>query len=198
MCSAAILAGGRARRFGGRDKSALPVGDDRIIDRQLGVLREVADEVALVAPDAARFQHLGLPVWIDCWPDAGPLGGIYTAVVRAAAPRVLVVACDMPFLRAPFLRHLIASGPGVDAVMPRTADGYQPLCALYTRECAEPLRRQRAAGVLKVSALLASIRVRELPPEEIAPFDPDDTLFFNVNTPDDYARSLSLLRARSA
>jgi hypothetical protein len=37
--------------------------------------------------------------------------------------------------------------------------------------------------------LLADVRVRELGPEEIAPFDPDGLLLLNVNTAADMARA---------
>ena len=45
MTSAAILAGGRARRFGGRDKSALLVGGRTILERQIDALDGVVDRI---------------------------------------------------------------------------------------------------------------------------------------------------------
>ena len=126
-------------------------------------------------------------------PGAGALGGIYTAITVAPDPQTLVVACDMPFLSVPFLRHLANAGRDVDLAIPRTADGYQPLCASYSRSCADPIRRRLEVGALKVLALLSDVQVREIGPDDIAPYDPDGMLFFNVNTPDDYARSLTLL-----
>jgi molybdopterin-guanine dinucleotide biosynthesis protein A len=48
MPSAAILVGGQARRFGGRDKSALVVGGKTILERQLEVLAQVTDDVLVV------------------------------------------------------------------------------------------------------------------------------------------------------
>ena len=53
MASAAILAGGRASRFGGRDKSALVVGGRSILDRQVEELAQVADDVMLVVGEEA-------------------------------------------------------------------------------------------------------------------------------------------------
>ena len=104
MCTAAILAGGRARRLGGRSKALLSIGDQRIIDHQIAVLRTVADELAIVAPDTDRYGALGVPVWADVIPDSGPLGGIYTALVNATSSHMLVVASDMPFVTASFLK----------------------------------------------------------------------------------------------
>ena len=198
MCTAAIIAGGDARRFGGCDKGALAIGEARIIDREIAVLREVADHLLIVANDPDRYRSLGLPIVEDLVPGAGALGGIYTAITVARDTPTLVVACDMPFLSARFLRHLAIAGGEVDVAIPRTAEGYEPLCASYSRGCADPIRRRIDAGALAVLGLLSDVRVREIGPEEIAPYDPDGTLFFNVNTPDDYARSLDVVARQRA
>ena len=63
--SAAILAGGAARRLGGADKSALVVGGARIIARQLAVLASVTSDVRVVANDTGRYAGLGIPVIAD-------------------------------------------------------------------------------------------------------------------------------------
>lgn len=195
-CTAAILAGGQSRRLGGVDKALLALDGQRIIDRQIAVLRTVTDRVAIVAGDAERYRSVDAPVWRDLAPGAGPLGGIYTALVHAPTPQVLVVACDLPFLQAAFLRFLVGCGQGVDAAVPRTGDGYQPLCASYARRCVDRIRPRIDARRLDVVGLLEELRVREIGPDEIAPYDPDGTLFFNVNTPEDYTRSLQLVERR--
>ena len=196
MATAAILAGGRARRFGGRPKALLPIGNLRIIDRLLAALRPVAGEVILIARDEEPCRALGLPIRPDVLPGTGPLGGIYTALAATTAPRTLVVAADMPFLNAPFLRRLLEAGRDVDIALPRTADGYQPLCATYAAACAAVIRRRLDENRLAVHGLLADARVREIGPAEMARIDPDGTLCFNVNTPADYARALALAAAR--
>ena len=50
-CAAAILAGGKATRMGGRAKSFLVVDAERVIDRQLAVLRPLFSEILIVAND---------------------------------------------------------------------------------------------------------------------------------------------------
>ena len=196
MCTAAILAGGRARRLGGRSKALLSIGDRRIIDHQIAVLRTVADELAIVATDTDRYSALGVPVWADLIPDSGPLGGIYTALVNATSSHTLVVACDMPFVTASFLKYLVRVGQDVDVAIPRTTDGHQPLCACYAGTCASVIRHHIESGTLKVTDLLSEVSVHEIGQAELEPFDPDERLFFNVNTPDDYARCLKLIARR--
>jgi molybdopterin-guanine dinucleotide biosynthesis protein A len=185
--AAAILAGGRATRFEGRDKSALTFGAERFLDRQIAALEQVADDVLIVTNQPDRYRSLGVRVVVDAVEGAGALGGIYTALVASSAAQVLVVACDMPFLTAAFLAHLARAGRDVDIAIPRTAAGYEPLCASYARTCLAPIKARLDGGRLKVVDLVeAGLRVRELGTAELARFDPDAALFFNVNTPADY------------
>jgi molybdopterin-guanine dinucleotide biosynthesis protein A len=195
MWTAAILAGGQAQRLGGCNKGALHLGCDAILDRQVAVLRAVVDRLVIVATDDAPYRPYGVPILRDLVPGAGPLGAIYTAIQSAPAARTLIVACDMPFLSVPFLTYLVAAGRDVDIAIPRTASGYEPLCATYSGRCARPLQSLIEAKRFKVLDVLADtwgLTVRQIGPAELVPFDRDETLFFNVNTPDDYARALDL------
>ena len=192
MRTAAIIAGGRAQRRGGLDKSNLVFGGRRIIDRQLSVLGHVAEHILIVSNDHYAFRASGLQVCADLIQGAGPLSGLYTALVRSPTARTIVVACDLPFLTVSLLRHLAARARGADAAIPRTATGTEPLCAVYDRACVEPIRARLERGELRVSALGDAIRVTDIGPSEVAPFDPAGTLFFNVNTPDDYTRANDL------
>ena len=193
MSTAAILAGGRARRFGGRPKLLLPLGGRRIAERLLAALRAVADQVFIVADDCEAYAGLGLPVHPDVLAGAGPLGGVHAALCASRSSRTLVVAGDMPFLHASFLDHLLQlASPAVDVAVPRTRDGYQPLCACYRASCIPVLERRVAMRALAAGEAVMAMRRREVGADEIEPFDPDGTLFFNVNTPADHARALAL------
>lgn len=191
--TAAIIAGGLAERLGGLDKWDLEVGGKRILDRQLSVLGHVAEHILIVSNDPSRFRTSGLRVCADLIPGAGPLGGVYTALVRSPTTRTLVVACDLPFLTTAFLRHLTARARGTAALVPWTAGGPEPLCAMYDQACAEPIRARLARGERRVSDLAHAMRVTRIEPSEVAPFDRDGTLFLNVNTPDDHTRAIALV-----
>ncbi len=154
------------------------------------MLTELTGTILLVTAGDDRRNLPGVRVVTDLIPGAGPLGGVFTAIRFASPACALVVACDMPFLTAAFLGRLVAESEGFDVVVPRTPDGYHPLCAVYAPSAADPIHRRIRSGRLKVVDALADLRIRELGPEEIAPYDPDGTLFFNINTPDDYRRAL--------
>ncbi|MXY24474.1 MAG: molybdenum cofactor guanylyltransferase [Acidobacteria bacterium] len=197
MSTAAILAGGQARRFGGHVKPLLPLGRQRIIDRLLRVLGSVADNVVVVlgTSEPEPFSSGNARVVSDRIPHAGPLGGLHTALSVSTSPCTLVVAGDMPFLSGPFLAHLLALGTGdaaVDAVVPRTGDGWQPLCGCYRRSCLGRIEERIQRGALKTSALLDDLRTRVLTEVELATYDEDGALLFNINTPADYSRALAI------
>jgi molybdopterin-guanine dinucleotide biosynthesis protein A len=189
MWSAAILAGGRARRLGGQDKSALILDGLRFIDRQCEALRPLTDRIVLVG---YRGPHAPLPVEDDRWPDAGPLGGLATALLAATTPRVLVLACDLPCVTTPFLAFLADVDPEADAVIPVSDGKWQPLCAIYSRRVADTFVTALARGERAVAPVVGLLRPRLIDRDEWAPFDPSGLLLANVNTPDDLARIQSI------
>ena len=193
--AAAILTGGRATRMGGIRKATLRIGGRSIIDRQLDVLRGIAAPIFAVSSAAGESEG-GLDIVRDQFPDRGALGGIYTAIAASPHERVLVVGCDMPFLSAPLLEYM--NGIDADIVVPRTARGYEPLCAIYSRACAAAVRARIERGQLEASVMPEGVRVVEVGSETLAEYDAHGLLFVNVNTPHDYERANTLLEGSNA
>jgi molybdopterin-guanine dinucleotide biosynthesis protein A len=182
--SAAVMAGGKSRRMG-RDKAWLDLGDGRpIVQHVIDVLREVADEVFLVANDE-RFATLGLRVVPDRFPEGGALGAIATGVGAAAHDRVLVAACDMPFLRAEVFRLLVERSEGYDAVVPRIGTDLETFHALYAKACLPAMERALSQGRLRVISFFDDVRILELGEDELRRVDPELRSFTNVNTPEE-------------
>jgi molybdopterin-guanine dinucleotide biosynthesis protein A len=189
---AAILAGGQARRLDGQDKSALPIAGVPVLDRQLAALRRLTSRIVIVGGPPDRYDRVGIPVVPDLLPDIGPLGGLYTAL-RGASERIIVLACDLPFVTTPFLECLLRTGRDADATVPRTADGLHPLCASYAADAAPRIRRLIDEGVRQVQEALGSLRLHIVEGAALAPYDPDGRLLHNINTPDDYARAIAVI-----
>jgi molybdopterin-guanine dinucleotide biosynthesis protein A len=187
MLAAAILAGGHARRFGGRDKSRLIIEGRPIIVRQVEVLQRLASEVFIVASDTGRFADLGVPVFPDLVPNLGAIGGLDTALHAAAGSRVLVVACDMPFLDERVLSRLAALPETVDAAWVRTPRGVEPLLACYRPSARAAVRQAIDARELKVADLDRMLRLEYVDAGEIVGAEAARRLVTNLNTPGDYA-----------
>lgn len=195
-CTGVILAGGGATRFGGAPKGLELVGGRRIIDRVAAVLRDVTDDLLLVAnaTDASTWLP-GVRTVRDVREGAGALGGLHSALTHAAGP-VLLVAWDMPFVSATLLGELRRLGevagasPPADAVLPESDGsrrGVEPLCAWYAPSCVPAIERCLDAGDLRVVGFHDAIRVTRVPIERVRDFGDPARLFSNVNTRDDLA-----------
>jgi molybdenum cofactor guanylyltransferase len=187
MRSAAILAGGQATRFGGRDKGALVVGGQPIRERQVTALAKVADDLMIVggAPDARRDDRLR--VVADIVPGCGPLSGLHAALTAMRGDRLFVVGCDMPYVDSALVDYLFSLAGEADVVVPQTDRGYHPLCAVYTRACLKPVAARLAERRLALRDLLCDVPARIVTAEELSRFGPPSRMLANVNTPSEYA-----------
>ncbi len=190
MPSAAILAGGQAIRFGGRDKSGLVVGGRAILERQIDELAQIADDILIVGHVSSRPPGPGGEIVIRHIPDrvqgAGPLGGLDAALAAAHRDPVVVLACDMPFVSAAFLRYLVSLAGQAEAVVPRTKGRDHPLCAVYARGCQSAIDARLAAGQLSMAGLLEGLRVRAVREHEVERFGRPEELLANINTPAEF------------
>ena len=156
--------------------------------RQVDMLASLGVRPTLVAPDPLPFVATGLRVVPDAV-TAGALGALFTALHHAETPHVLVLAGDLPFVTAPFVTYLASLVSTHDAVVPRSGERWQPLCAMYHRRVADHLHAAIAAGNWRVVDALAGLDVHAVTGADLARFDRDERLLLNVNTPDDYLRA---------
>ncbi len=190
-----VLAGGQSRRLG-RDKRLEPFGGEPLMARVMGRLAQVCDELVAVVADASAAGALPLPpgalVTPDAYPGKGSLGGIYSGLAAASHPWAIVVACDMPFLNARLLAHMLSLRPGFDVVVPVVGGRPEPTHAAYAKSCLPIIQRRLERDELEIALFFEEVRVRSLPEEEVRRFDPDLLTFFNINTQDDLDRALAL------
>lgn len=180
----AVQAGGKSTRMG-QDKSFVPFDGRPMIEVVIDRVAGLGAELILITNKPDAYAHLGLPMFGDMFLDAGPLGGIYTAVHHAAHPHTLVVACDMPRLNRALLQYMIDLREIADIVVPRWDKFPEPLHAIYSKACLEPMREKLAAQQYKITGFYGRVNVRFVERDEIARFDPDGRSFVNVNTPDE-------------
>ena len=195
------LAGGESRRMGW-DKALLSWGTSDLLGHTLARLGAVAPEVRILSGREPRFLERGLAVDTDpvasfgakCDADSpdgeGPLAGLLAALTAARGRTALVLAIDLPLVPQALLLRLVERLSGFDAVVPVSRRGPEPLCAIYGPACLEPIQRARATGDLRATAFWPEIRVLRLQPDDLADLGDPETLFSNVNAPEDYARAL--------
>ena len=197
----AVLAGGRASRFGGKPKGLERVGGERILDRVVAALRAATGSLPMLianAPEARRWRP-DLTVRPDEVPESGTLGGIHTAVAAGEGP-VLVLAWDMPFVPAALLEALVAGSTDVDVFLPESGGrrGVEPLCGVYGPACGPAIRECIAQEDFRAIGFHDAVRVGTLPLAAVERFGDPEMLFFNVNAAADLGRAETLWQARAS
>lgn len=184
-----ILAGGRARRLGGRDKGLVAVAGRPLVAHVLAALRPQTDSVLISANrNLDRYREFGVPVLADAHAGfAGPLAGIARGLAAAPAPLVLCVPCDAPLLPADLAPRLaaaltVAGGRRRALAVAHDGSRRQPLFALLRRDLHADLEAWIARGGRRVGDWVA-----RLDPVEVD-FADRAGAFLNVNTPADLAR----------
>jgi molybdopterin-guanine dinucleotide biosynthesis protein A len=84
-----------------------------------------------------------------------------------------------------------------DAVVARTSDGWQPLCAAYRRTCLPKIVRALDEGRAAVVDVLPDLRVDVVPAPELQVAGLTEAIFQNVNDPRAWRRALRRSRNTS-
>jgi molybdopterin-guanine dinucleotide biosynthesis protein A len=180
--TACILCGGKSTRMG-RDKAGVEFQGVPLWRHQLGILREAgADEIVISGRRDADYAGCGLPVVEDKVRNSGPLGGVHAVMESSTYPLILVLAIDMPFMSAAFLRGLVDRCEAAKGIVPEDAGGYEGLAAVYpvtTKGIAARLLDGYDHSMQRfVSECLAQKQVVSLKIEAA-----DEIFFQNINTP---------------
>jgi molybdopterin-guanine dinucleotide biosynthesis protein A len=198
MLTVCIQAGGQSSRMG-EDKALKTFLGRPLIQRVVERIGRIADEIIVTTNRPADYDFLDLRLVSDLKPDRGALGGLYTAIASANRPIVAVVACDMPFASARLLEAAsrILVEEEADVVIAKGEEGYEPLHAVYRREtCLPAIEAAIDADQWKVIAWFPQVKVRVLTAAEVESLDPDHLAFWNVNTPEEFAKAEELATAQ--
>ena len=188
-----VQAGGKSARMGGAPKALVELGGRRLIERVVGVVREVVDDVLIVTNTPDLYRFLDLPMVPDVFVDHGSLGGIYSGLTAAAGDAAFTVACDMPFLRAAVARLVVERAGEADVVIPRTGDQLQTMHAVYGKGCLPHMHARLRAGRLKITGFFEDVRVLEVPEAEVARHADPALVFTNLNTPEELERARAMI-----
>jgi molybdopterin-guanine dinucleotide biosynthesis protein A len=190
--SSIILAGGKSLRFG-HDKILERFDNTNLLEQVISHIEPISREIIIVTAKERTFARLAnrpkIKIVNDIFPGQGSLGGIYTGLVKSESFYNLVVAADMPFLNGQLLRYMIKVADGYDFILPRVNEWYEPLHAIYSKNCINPIKSILDEGKKVIVELFNYIKVRFIEAEEIDRFDPKHLSFFNINTKEDLERA---------
>jgi molybdopterin-guanine dinucleotide biosynthesis protein A len=190
--SCIILAGGKSIRFG-HDKVLERIGNTSLLEQVISHVEPISKDIIIVTAKERTFAQLAnhpkVKIVNDILPGKGSLGGIYTGLIKSESFYNLVVAADMPFLNESLLRYMIKVADGYDFILPHVNTWYEPLHAIYSRNCIDPIKSILEQGKKVIIELFNYVKVRYVDANEIDQFDPKHLSFFNINTREDLERA---------
>lgn len=186
--TAFVLAGGESTRMG-REKATLEFGGRTLLEHALHLALGVAAE-AIIVGSKGEFERYGR-ILEDVYPGQGPLSGIHAALWASPTDLNLILAVDTPFLEARFLEYLVAQAreSGAVVTVPRTADGFHPLAAVYRRAFREPAEQALREGRNRIDALFSQVETRILEAADLEKLAFAPAIFENLNTPEELERA---------
>jgi molybdopterin-guanine dinucleotide biosynthesis protein A len=182
----AILAGGAARRLGGRDKGLERFHGRVLVARVLDAARALdpeADLLVVANRNAGEYARHARVVADAVAGFAGPLAGVAAALSACATDYLLTLPVDCP--RPPTdlavrCRQAMESDPALAVIVAHDGHRRQPLFALYRARLATGAPDAAADGQ-GVAGWQDALRLRELD------FSGEERHFLNLNTPEDFA-----------
>lgn len=133
MATGLILAGGRGRRVGGRDKGLLLHLGRPLVAWVHDLLAGEVDEVLISANRNAQAYAAYGEVVADLRPDfPGPLAGLEAALLRCRSDSLMIVPCDVSGLSPGLIRALLDgldAEPAIAACVLHDGSRLQPLLA---------------------------------------------------------------------
>lgn len=196
-----LLAGGKSRRMGGKEKCLLLLAGRPLLDHVIERFRPQVATLILNAPgDPARFASRGLEVVADSIEGfVGPLAGILAGLdwAHANAPQaahIATVPCDAPFLPGDLVRRLTQAlrEEGAAIAYAASAGRNHPLFALWPLSLRENLRRAVVdEGVRRIQDWTPRHKTARID-YPCVPVDP----FANINSPHDLAEAEDMLSRR--
>jgi molybdopterin-guanine dinucleotide biosynthesis protein A len=178
--TAYITAGGNSRRFK-EDKSLYSYRGKALIQNVYETLSGFFPQVFIIANEYKKYEFLTADIIPDLVQGFGPLGGLYTALVHARSERIFFCGCDMPHLSHCLINYMVELSVDYDVVVPVVPKGYEPVHAVYSKQCLPLIKNSIDSGDKRIIAFYNRVRVREVSVDEMGQFGDWEKMLFNIN-----------------
>ena len=180
-----IFAGGKSSRMG-RDKALLPFDSyPTLTEYQLARFNPYFENIYVSCKDKKKFDfHAKFIEDLDTYEDSAPYIGLISAFEQLDANTICVLSVDVPFFEAKHFQTLLNhDSENSDAIVARSPQGTQPLCAVYKRSILPSLKILTETKMYRFSHLFEKSRITYVDFQ-------DEAIFANLNTPDDYQKAV--------
>ena len=194
-----ILAGGKGRRMGGKEKALVNLLDRPLISHILEKISGKAAPIGLnVNTNLKEFKKFGYKLLEDpIKGQLGPLVGILASLNWAKKldkKWVLTLPCDTPFLPKNLIEALIGAknkNPDIDLVVVKSGEFKHPVIALWKTSNNIKLENAIEDGIRKIDIFTSQLKIKHVNFDNLikSKFDP----FTNLNSPKDLIIAMQVL-----
>lgn len=185
-----ILAGGKSSRMGS-DKGMLELYGKKFIEHIISAVKPNVDRIIIIANNT-NYNGFSHSVFNDLVKEKGPLGGIYTGLLKSETEKNLIVSCDIPFINSALINYIINNSKGADVAVPVFNGHTEPLCAVYTKKMTAGIHKLILINELKMHKVLQHFITREIFITEDQEFY-NDKLLENINTPEQLKQQMEVI-----
>lgn len=174
----------------GRPKALAELGGITLLERAVGAAEEAGLEPVVVAKPDSELPDVGCPVVEERAEPRHPIVGMVAALEASPGSRVVILACDCPFVPPPLLATLARGG--APATVLATAGRLHPLIGAYEQSVLAELEPAIAAEA-PLTETVEKLGPQLLTGAELSSFGDPDVISFNVNSPADLERAEEIL-----
>ena len=176
-----ILAGGLNTRMG-TDKALIKMGGKTLLEKAIEICKPVCKSI-IISSNNKNHEFCGYQITPDEIKNCGPLGGIYSCLIKSDTDWNFVISVDAAFVTVGFIEFLISEVNNNDAVIPEHSNGNEPLIALYHKNCIPAILKQIETKDYKMQNLFKSLNTKYTEVQKWVEMHP--VIFNNLNRPED-------------
>lgn len=189
--TAAILAGGKSSRMG-FDKQMLMDDGRRLVEKVIETLREEFSDIIVITAKPELYEGMDVRLFRDEYEGKGPLAGVHAALSHAQSQYVYLLACDMPVVSLPFVRHMKQRirETGADICACKFNDRMETFNTFYSRDLLPDVTHRLETGNSSLFRFIYGNQTCVIEQEDAARFDQELSMFTNINTRSEYEKYL--------
>ncbi len=175
-----VMAGGKSSRMG-TDKGLQIFRGKHLFNYPVETLKPFCKEI-LISSNNLSYHHFNYTLVKDIVYDCGPIGGLLSLLIKMKNEKLLLIACDMPFVSSETIKRLLDGISDAECIIPVIGEKIEPLCAVYSKSLIQIIEKQIETGDFSLHKLIFDSS------HKLIHFEDDIPDFLNINTPEEFNR----------
>ena len=189
--SAVILAGGKSSRMG-FDKSTMTLDNGKLIDNTISQLEFIFDDIIISVNSIDKKNRFNYEnIVVDKVAEAGPLGGIISAMEIAKTKNLFVIPCDMPFIDLNYVDYLMKNIVDNQIIISERNNYFEPFPGFYSKSLIPRIEELINHNRRSIRAIFECSRTKVISESEWKKLGFSEEIFTNLNTTQDVEKYLS-------